>query len=244
MFFSKKKYQVKPNMTGFLYRDNKFEQKLDPGYYEIQDSKDRTTLFCLPQTSKLITITNQEVLTKDNIALRFSFNILYKITDGERFLSKFTLDKEVIYIIVNEAETRLANIVQIYIRNRIAGMDSEELNEKRAEITNFKTEEMENEVSEFGITIEQAQLKDLTFPKTIQDLFAKQLETKIKAKTDLENARTVVATARALKNASELMKDDENLRFFQVLDTINKIAEKGKNTFMLGDINELTRIKK
>ena len=75
---------------------------------------------------------------------------------------------------------------------------------------------MIKEASEFGILIEQAQLRDLTFPKSIQDLFAKQLEAKIKAKTDLENARTSVATARTLKNASELMKDDDNVRFFQL----------------------------
>jgi hypothetical protein len=80
-----------------------------------------------------------------------------------------------------------------------------------------------------------------TLPKSIQDLFAKNLEAKIRAKSDLENARTTVAVARALKNASELMKDDDNIRFFQLLETISKIAEKGKHTFMIGDVNQLTR---
>ena len=120
-------------------------------------------------------------------------------------------------------------------------MDRETLNEKRNELTEFKTEEMEKQVSELGVTIEQAQLKDLTFPKSIQDLFAKHLEAKIRAKSDLENARTAVATARALKNASELMKDDDNIKFFQFIETITKIAEKGRHTFMIGDLNQLTK---
>lgn len=234
MFETKKEYQVKPNTIGFLYRDNIFEKKFSPGYYEIPDKKNRTELFSLPETSKLISITNQEILSKDNIALRFSFNILYKITDGQKFLSKFTLDKQIAYII-SEFEQRLFNIVQIYIRNKITEIDSETLNEKRAELTDFKTEEMVKEVAEFGVLIEQAQIKDLTFPKTIQDLFAKHLEAKIRAKADLENARTALATARALKNASEIMKDDENIKFFQYLETITKIAAKGKHTFMIGD---------
>lgn len=237
----KKKYQVKPNTIGFLYRDNMFEKKLSPGYYEVWDWKKRTELFTLPETSKLLTVTNQEVLTKDNVALRFSFIVIYKITDGEQFLNRFTLDKEM-DIIIREAEQRLYTIVQLYIRNKIAELDSETLNEKRNELTDFKTEEMEKEVSELGITIEQAQLRDLTFPKSIQDLFAKHLEAKIRAKSELENARTAVATARALKNASELMKDDENIKFFQVIETITKIAEKGKHTFMIGDIHQLTKI--
>ena len=236
----KKQYQVKPNTLGFLFRDNIFEQKLTPGYHEVWDWKNRTELFLLPETSKLLTVTNQEVLTKDNVALRFSFIVIYKITDGQKFLGKFALDRP-LYAIIHEAEQRLYNIVQLYIRNRIAEMDSETINEKRNELTEFKTEEMEKEVSEFGITIEQAQLRDLTFPKSIQDLFAKHLEAKIRAKSELENARTAVATARALKNASELMKDDENIKFFQIIETITKIADKGKHTFMIGDINQLTK---
>lgn len=240
MAIFKKQYQVKPNTVGFLYRDNIFEQKLNSGYHEIWDWKNRTELFCIPETSKLISIINQEVLTKDNVALRFSFNVLYKVTDGQKLLSQFALDRQVAYII-QELEQRIYNIVQLYIRNRIAEMDSETLNEKRNELTEFKTEEMEKQVSEFGVTIEQAQLKDLTFPKSIQDLFAKHLEAKIRAKSDLENARTAVATARALKNASELMKDDDNIKFFQFIETITKIAEKGRHTFMIGDLNQLTK---
>ncbi len=236
----KKQYQVKPNTVGYLYRDNIYEQKLLPGYYEIRDWKNRTELFTLPENSKLLTVTNQEVLTKDNVALRFSFNVIYKISDGQKFLGKFVLDRQV-HVIIQEAEQRLYNIVQLYIRNKIAEMDSETLNEKRNELTEFKTLEMEKEVSEFGITIEQAQLRDLTFPKSIQDLFAKHLESKIRAKSELENARTAVSTARALKNASELMKDDENIKFFQIIETITKIADKGKHTFVIGDINQLTK---
>lgn len=79
----------------------------------------------------------------------------------------------------------------------------------------------------------------LTFPKNIQDLLAKQLESKIRAKVDLENARTAIASTRALKNASELMKDDQNIRFLQLLETLTKIAAKGNHTFVLGEFETL-----
>ena len=231
MTFFKKQLQVKPNTVGYLYRDNNFEQSLNSGYHEFWDFKNRIELFSLPTTSKLISVTNQEVLTKDNVALRFSFNILYKITDGQKLLTQFSLDRQTAYI-VQELEQRICNIVQIFLRDRISEMESETLNEKRNELTEFKTDEMENQVSVFGVTIEQAQLKDLTFPKIIQDLFAKHLEAKIRAKADLENARTAVATARTLKNASEIMKGDENIKFFQLLETIGKL-----NKLLLFQIN-------
>jgi regulator of protease activity HflC (stomatin/prohibitin superfamily) len=237
----RKTYQVKPNTIGFLFRNNKFQEKLAPGYYKIWDLRKRTELFTLPETSILLTITNQEVLTKDNIALRFSFNVIYKIIDGLKFLSQFPLDKNYVEILRN-AEQYLSNYAQIYIRNKIAEMDCDTLNEKRKELTDFKTEEMVKGFIDYGIIIEQAQIRDLTFPKSIQDVFSRPLEAKIRAKTELENARTAIATARALKNASELMKDDDNIRFFQIIETITKVAEKGKHTFVIGDINQLTKI--
>lgn len=236
----KKQYQVKPNTSGFLFRNNIFEEKFGPGYHFVWDMKNRTELYCLPETAKFLTVTNQEVLTKDNIALRFSFNLVYNITDGLKLLTMFPLDRS-ISLIITEAEQRIYNIAQIALRNRISEMDSETLNEKRAELLDFKTDEMEKQASEFGVSIIQAQLRDITFPKAIQDLFAKHLESKIRSKSELENARTIVSTARALKNASEMMKDDENIKFIQFLETISKIAEKGKHTFMIGDISQGTR---
>jgi len=115
------------------------------------------------------------------------------------------------------------------------------LNEKRADWTDLKPEEIQSKTNEFGVEIENIQIRDITFPKSIQELFARHLEAKIRAKADLENARTAVATARALKNASEMMKNDENIRFFQTLETITKIAEKGKHTFMIGDIHQIAK---
>jgi regulator of protease activity HflC (stomatin/prohibitin superfamily) len=240
MGWFKKVYKIKPNTVGFLFRENKFEEKLEPGFHEISDFRNRTEVITLPTSSNFMTVVNQEVLSKDNVALRFSYIIIYKIIDGEKFLSKFALDKHISSLIY-EAEQFIANSTQIFIRNKIAELESEFLNENRNELTDFKNQDLENEVSDFGITIEKAQLKDITFPKSIQDLFARQLEAKIRAKSDLENARTAVATARALKNASELMKDDDNIKFYQWMETITKIANKGKHTFMIGDIQQINK---
>ncbi|MDR2840915.1 MAG: slipin family protein [Paludibacter sp.] len=233
----KKKIQVKPNTVGYLFRNNVFEQKLNSGVYTFWDFKNQLELFCLPLTRKMLNITNQEVLTKDNIAFRFSFYLTYRIVDGEKFLSQFSLDKNVNYII-GEAEQRIWNLAQLHVKNIIVNYESEELNDKRSELSGLKKEDLNKQVLDYGIEIEEIEIKDLTFPKSIQDLFSKHLEAKIRAKSDLENARTAVATARTLKNASELMKDDDNIRFFQMIETISKIAEKGKHTFMIGDLNQ------
>ena len=239
------KFKIRQNEIGFLYDKYKLVDKLETGVHKLPSWGKEFELIALPTNSKLISVVNQEVLTKDNIALRFSFNIQYKIIDGEKFLGQVTHG----YITENmfgEIEHRISNLAQVIVRSKISEIDSEFLNEKRNELANLKTEEMEKQANELGLTIEQATIKDITFPKNIQDVFMTQLESKIRAMADLENARTAVASARAFKNAADIMKDDKNIKFHQLLETITKIASKGNHSFNVnfGDLqNQLDEAK-
>ncbi len=243
MSLLKKTFQVKANTEGYLYKKNVLSGKLQAGVYKFWDWKDELELIVLPVTSQFLTITNQEVLTKDNIAFRFSFFLTYKIVDGEKFLSNFTLDAPA-YSIIAAAEQRIWSMAQLHVKNILFNYESQELNEKRTELNGLKKEVFNEQIKGYGVEVEEMEVKDLTFPKSIQDLFSKHLEAKIRAKSDLENARTAVATARTLKNASELMKENDNIRFFQWMETISKIAEKGKHTFMIGEVNSMMQAKK
>ncbi len=237
MTFWRKKISINPAQIGYLYRRNRLAQKLEPGIYRFFDFNAELEVIRLPTIARILTVTNQEVLTKDNIALRFSYFIEYKISDGDRFLSRFDVFGNKTSVLV-EAEQAIHSFSQGCLREVIVGLESETLNEKRSELLLSVPGELQSQLKEYGLEIIRLTLRDLTFPKNIQDLFAKQLEAKVRARADLENARTVVATARALKNASELMKGDDNIRFMQFLETMTKIAEKGKHTFIIGDVSQ------
>jgi len=230
----KKRIDVYHNQVGFLFKNNKLEKKLEPGTYRMWDFDNNYFCYLIPLTSRHINIINQEVLSKDNIAFRFSLYTIYKITDPEQFMNSFNLQNGVMYMLA-EADTRLGGIAQLAIRDKLSSMNSMEINEKRTEISDLKTDAVQEAAARFGLQFEELTLRDITFPKNIQDLFSKQLEAKIRSMADLENARTAVATARALKNASELMKDDDNIKFMNWMETLTKIAAKGNHTFMLGD---------
>lgn len=226
---------MSPNEVGYLYHKNRFVKKLEAGIYDEFDYQKVLRLVTLPTANRIQVIVNQEVLTRDNVALRFSFFIEYRINDTDKFLESTDVFANPFNIFFS-AEQLIQNLSQIHLRKLISVIDSEELNEKRNEILTEIPADLQKDLNGSGIEIVRLLVKDLTFPKTIQDLFARQLESKIRAKADLENARTQVAMARALKNASELMKGDENIKFVQMLETITKIADKGKHTFIIGDI--------
>lgn len=233
--FWRVRFFVAPNQTGFLYRRNKLEKRLDPGIYDFFDYSRVLRLVTVPLTNRLQVVTNQEVLTKDNVALRFSYVVEFSVGDAEKFVNSFDVFSNP-YNPFFEAEQLIHNLTQSFFRTIITDVESEELNEKRNELLPDVPPEIGLELGKSGISLVRILVRDLTFPKSIQDLFAKHLESKIRAKSDLENARTAVATARALKNASDLMKGDENLKFVQLLETVTKIADKGKHTFVVGDL--------
>lgn len=234
-FMLLKKITVHQNQLGFLYHKKKLINKLNPGIYLLWDFRNHKEVHNLPQTDRILNVVNQEVLTKDNVALRFSFTILYKIENGELFLSQFQLERGIQFAL-HETDQLISGLFQLSVRRKIRETDSEQLTEKLGMLDDLKSEEVTNELKKYGLFVTKAEVRDITFPKNIQDLFLRPLEAKIRAKADLENARTAVATARALKNAAEMMKGDDSIRFMQYLEALTKIASKGKHTFMIGDI--------
>lgn len=236
----RKVVSIRPNQIGYLYHKNKLRKRLTPGIYKFFDFQREIDYVTLPTVSQIIAIANQEVLTKDNISLRLSYLVEYLIQDSDIFVGKFNLfnnsQKFGCANLTTEAESLIHNFSQVYLREIIAQIESQQINNQRQEILSMIPEGLQNKLSEYGIIVQHLIVKDIGFPKMIQQLFAQQLETKIRAKLDLENARTTVATARTLKNAAELMTNYDNIKFIQFLETITKIAAQGKHTFAIGDI--------
>ena len=230
MRLSRKVISVRPNQIGYLYKKNKLQQKLEPGIYKFFDFYRELDFLIIPTVSKLITVTNQEVLTKDNISLRLSYLVEYRITNSDIFVSKFDLfTNSYNYGYPNstaEAEGIIHNLSQVYLREAIAEIESQAINEQRQTILDSIPEPLQAQLNNYGISIERLIVKDISFPKMIQQLFAQQLEAKIRAKLDLENARTTVATARTLKNASELMKNNENIKLAVLCLVLKQLLKK------------------
>lgn len=226
----RKKVSVPPNHIGYLYKRNRLFKKLEPGIYYYFDPRWELKAIAINKLAQIVTVTNQEVITQDNISLRLAYLIEYQIVNSDVLVDKFSLfDKYP--SLLEKIEDLVRSLSQIYVRDAIASTSSQELNQQRDRLLAEVPEALQLKLSQYGIVIHQLAIKDLLFPKAIQRLFAQELAAKISAKTDLENARTAVATARTLKNVAKIMAEDPNLRFLQWLETISKIADKGSHTF-------------
>lgn len=233
-----KLFHVTPNTRGYLYRNHLFQKELEPGVYRFFAPLADLRVYTVPLSEKQLNVLGNEILAKDLIAFRISYSIRYAVKDGRLLLSSFDLRDDVPMVLAR-AEERMQADVQRLVRNAVSQVPSEELLEKRDTISEEVTRGVLALSAAYGIEVRAFVLRDTNFPKNIQDLFAKRLEARVRSQADLENARTQVAAARTLKNAAQLMKGDENLRFIQVLELLEKAAAKGKHTFVIGDLQGL-----
>jgi len=233
--FPKRKFTVPPMHKGLLYFKNQLQSDvLETGIHEIQDSENHYQMVTVYDGLKWELVTNQEVLTKDNIALRLSFYIAYKVVDTLTYAQTFDVysNRNSYYL---PGYDYLTNMVKVAVRERVISQNIEQLNANRAQVLEGLLAELNAGLANVGFKVEQLDIVDISFPKSIQLLFAKQLEAQVRAKTDLEDARTKVAAARALKNAATLMADNDNLKFMHYLDTLKEVAKTGKHTFIFGE---------
>jgi len=236
-FNSKSKEQfdekmVGPNQKGFLFINKVFERILEPGVYKFPRSKEKKVdVYTFSKSSQWMFLDHQGVLTQDSISLRLSYQVQYRVANEEVFREHVNFDNHNVFADIDQ---HIRVVAETLIRNMIAGLKSEVLNEKRMELQDELTANIQEKMQHYGLLIPMVLLAKITFPKKIQELFVQQRELSIRSKIDLEKAHNQVATAKILNEAADLMSNNENVKFLQMLETMNQMATKGNHTFMIG----------
>ena len=84
-----RRISIAPNHVGQSPEPSALETRT--GIYRFFDPLYHVSFVSLPTTSRLQTVINQEALTQDNVALRFSYIIEYRISDSDRYIERFDL---------------------------------------------------------------------------------------------------------------------------------------------------------
>ena len=225
-------FTVEPNQKGFLFINKSFEKMLESGMYTFPKTKDKLIeVYQLPLKNQWVSVDNQGVLTQDNIGLRFSYQIQYRVENIDTFRTFATFGQ---YNLLTDIDQQIRLVSETLVRNTVAELRSDVINEKRGSLLDHLAEELQDKMRSYGIVISLVLLDKITFPKKIQDLFVRQLERSMQAKIDLEKAHSQVATSKVLDEAANVMHSNENVKFLQMLDTLNRMAAKGNHTFMFG----------
>jgi hypothetical protein len=256
-----KRFVVDPLSVGYLYKNCRLKKKLQAGTYTYWDWNDVMRMVSLPLEHGSMYSYTTSALSKENVAIRYTYKLHYSIINAERFISHCDLYKEerpdfdsmsLFWSLHGDSirhtgEHEVQQMVEVYLSSKLSlyhCADIRELigcaflQEDTSDV--FKLDTLNEFIAEYGVRVEKLMIYNVEYPQKLQSAFTRNAVAKVQAQTDLEKARATVATTRALKNAADMLKDNENLKFVQIMDVLLKAAESGKNSFVV-DTKELIK---
>ncbi len=193
---------------GLLYRSGKFVRILDPGAHWIFRPSRSVNILDVRIVS--LTLQGQEVLSSDNVGIKISLAVSYKVTDPYLAVNS----------VVNYQES-LYQLLQLNLRDLIGSLEVEDLLAKRGEIGSQLFEKSKEQAAGIGLKLLLANIKDIMFPGDLKNIFAQVVNAKKEGLAALERARGEGAALRSLANAAKVLDNNPSLmqlRFFQVLE--------------------------
>lgn len=212
---------------GLLYRHGRLLRVLEAGRYRIWPfSGKRIQIVDARRASAQIT--NQKLLTADQITVTLNLVADYEVTDAATAVHK-----------VADFRAQLYEDIQLAARNVVGSVTVDALLAERVAINARILESVVPLASDYGVWVANVAVKDVILAAKVRDLLMKEAETKRLAQAMLIGAREEVATLRALANAARLAERNPALLRLRELDTLRSFAQQGSNTVVVGVGNAL-----
>jgi regulator of protease activity HflC (stomatin/prohibitin superfamily) len=208
---------VQDHQAGLLYESGKLTRTLPSGGYWLFRPYGAVTLVDL--RTRVVTVPSQEVLTSDNVSIRVSLLLRYRVERPDVAIRAAVSYEDVVYA-----------DAQVALREQIGALPVEELVTKRDEIAASLNERVAPKAQAIGLVLESVGIKDFVFPPTVRQVFQKVVEARKASQASLESARGEIATLRSLANAARMLDNNPSL---VTLKTLQTVAD-GKHTIVLG----------
>ncbi len=203
---------------GLRFERGKFVGVAEPGKYWLWAGRGHIRKVDVRQ--RVISVSGQEVLSADGVALKVSVLATFRIVDPARAVLE-----------LENAESALHSALQLSLRSIIASSPVEGLLERRATIGPDLLSAVAEPAKALGLELASADLKDLTLPGDLKKIFSQVVRARQEGLAALERARGEAAALRTLMNAARLVAGSPQLlqlRWLQVL------GERSGNTVVLG----------
>ncbi len=167
-----------------------------------------------------VAITGQEVLSADGVAVKASILATYQVKEAERAV----LGSE-------NYGTAIHTELQLALRSIASSLPIEDLLRRRPEMAAQLKELASPALRAIGIDLQDAALRDLTFPGELKKIFTQVVKARQEGLATLEKARGETAALRNLANAAAMIDRSPSLMQLRLLQVL---AQQPGNTLVLG----------
>jgi len=226
-----RKAVVPEGSAALLYRQGRYTRTLGSGPHWLWRLGSRVELVDLRMS--ILTVPGQEVLCRDQVALKVSVAVRYAVVVPDVALHRVQSYREALYL-----------AVQLALRAEAGKHALEELVSGRVTLGEALRASVAEQARSLGLAVEAAELKDVMLPADLRRAFAESLKARKEGQASLEKARGETAALRSLANAARMVEQSPALLQLRALQTLGGAGATPGNTFVVGvgpDLSLLSR---
>ncbi|MBM7691556.1 regulator of protease activity HflC (stomatin/prohibitin superfamily) [Peribacillus deserti] len=200
-----------------FHKGKSSHELIGPGRYTYFTAVTRMEVFDLRPA--ILQLTGQEVLTRDNLSVKFSLVVTYQILDPKAVLSQYENFKEYLYL-----------TAQLRLREVISAIELDELLQSRQLINDRVKEILKDDQTLSAFSIISVDVKDIMLSAELKKIYSEAVKVKKETNAALEKARGEMAVLRSLANSAKLLEKNPELGRLRLIQTIE--SSQG-NTFVI-----------
>ena len=217
-------YAVSEGQVGLLEFDNQFQRILPPGkYYFWSHTGISVNVVTMETSLQELSLSGQEILTKDKVSVRLNFVCSYRITDPVKS-----------YMEIGDVNAQFYTAVQLTVREYLSGMTLDELLTNRDTIGEALLAILCPKAEKLFISVGNAGIRDVILPGDVRDIMNTVLIAEKRAQANVITRREEVASTRSLLNTAKLMDENKTLYKLKELEYLEKICENVGNISVSG----------
>jgi regulator of protease activity HflC (stomatin/prohibitin superfamily) len=211
---------------GVKFTLGRFSSVLEPGLnfvipiiQTVRTIDVRTTVIDVPQ---------QETMTKDNVSVKINAVIYYRVSDPQSVVLNV---QNYVYATTQLAQTTMRDVVGEVSLNDLLG--------SREAISNRIQDIVAKATAEWGIRVENVELKDIELPADLIRVIAKEAEAEREKRAVIIRASGEAEAAKSLAKAAEELSSVPGGLHIRMLQTINNLGSEKSNTSVLTTPSEV-----
>jgi len=168
---------------------------------------------------KAVDVPDQKAITRDNVSVTVNAVIYYKVVDA----GKAIIEVENFYYAISQ-------YAQTTMRNIVGEVTLDELLAQRDKIADRIREIVEKETGDWGIQVNNVELKDVSLPESMERTIAKQAEAEREKRAVIINSEGELAAAQNIASAAKILSASDGALHLRTLQSINDISSDQSNT--------------
>ncbi len=179
---------------------------------------------------KAVDVPDQKVITRDNVSASINAVIYYRVSDAARAVLE-----------VENFRFAVSQLAQTTMRNIVGGAELDEVLAQRDKLSERIQIIIDKETDEWGITVENVELKDFFLPDDMERTIAKQAEAERERRSVIIKAEGEVAAAENMAKAATMLSAAPGALHLRTLQTLNDLSSDQSNTVVFAIPVEVLR---